>query len=127
MCLIGHSHILNFRKNYSNIKRINELDYKIFSQNGEDGIIDYFLHELKIEKPKYIEIGVGDYSECNTRFIFETYNSKGLIIDCLKDIKKKIMNNIIFWKGDLTIVEEFINHKNINSLLIENKFNKLKA
>ena len=124
VCLIGHSHILNFRKNYPNIKKINELDYKIFSQNGEDGIIDYFLHELKIEKPRYVEIGVGDYSECNTRFIFETYNSKGLIIDCIKDIKKKIMNNIIFWKGDLTIVEEFINHKNINSLLIENKFNK---
>ena len=124
VCLIGHSHILNFRKNYPNIKKINELDYKIFSQNGEDGIIDYFLHELKIEKPRYVEIGVGDYSESNTRFIFETYNSKGLIIDCLKDIKKKIMNNIIFWKGDLTIVEEFINHKNINSLLIENKFNE---
>ena len=56
VCLIRHSHILNFRKNYSNIKRINELDYKIFSQNGEDGIIDYFLHELKIEKQNILRL-----------------------------------------------------------------------
>lgn len=124
LCLIGHSHLLNFRRNYKNIKKINELDYKIFSQNGEDGIIDYLLYELKIESPKFVEIGIGDYTECNTRFIFETCNSKGLIVDCIKNLKKKILNNIIFWKGDLIILEQFIDHKNINSLLIENKFDK---
>ncbi len=124
LCLIGHSHLLNFRQNYKNIKKINELDYKIFSQNGEDGIIDYLLHELKIESPKFVEIGIGDYTESNTRFIFETCNSKGLIVDCIKNLKKKILSNIIFWKGDLIILEEFIDHKNINSLLIENKFDK---
>ena len=42
---------------------------------------------LKIEKPKFVEIGVGDYSECNTKFIFERTSAKGLIIDCLKNFK----------------------------------------
>ena len=56
---IGLSHILNLRANYSKIKNINDLDFKIFSQNGEDGIIDYLLHSLKIDKPKFVEIGVG--------------------------------------------------------------------
>ena len=69
--MLGHSHILNMRKNYINIKNLGDTDYKIFSQNGEDGILDYLLHQLNIEKPKFIEIGVGDYSESNTRFIFE--------------------------------------------------------
>ena len=63
----------------SKIRNINDLDYKIFSQNGEDGIIDYLLHALKIDKPKFVEIGVGDYSECNTRFLFERTSPKGLI------------------------------------------------
>ena len=48
-----------------------EVDYKIFSQNGEDGIIDYLIYNLNLEKPTFLEIGVGDYAESNTRFLFE--------------------------------------------------------
>ena len=55
--MIGTSHILSMRKNYPNIKNLNELDYKVYSQNGEDGIIDYLLFQLNIEKPRFIEIG----------------------------------------------------------------------
>ena len=118
---IGLSHILNFRVKYSKIKNINDLDFKIFSQNGEDGIIDYLLHSLKIDKPKFIEIGVGDYTECNTRFLFERCSPKGLIIDCLKDLEKKISNNIKLWRADLTILEKMISPDNINVIL--KKFN----
>ena len=53
---IGLSHILNIREKYKKIKNINDLDYKVFSQFGEDGIIDYLLHSLKIDKPKFVEI-----------------------------------------------------------------------
>ena len=122
--LIGHSHIINIRKNYEDIKYLNDLDYKIFSQNGEDGIIDYFLHRLKIDNPKFVEIGVGDYTESNTRFLFETSNSKGLIIDCIDEFEKKL-KNINLWKGDLTILNEFINDKNIIKLLNSKNFLKI--
>ena len=81
--MTGNSHILNMRKNYCYIQNLEELDYKIFSQNGEDGILDYLLFTLKIEKPKFIEIGVGDYYESNTRFVFEKTSCKGLIIDII--------------------------------------------
>tara|TARA_B100000282_G_C31726807_1_gene488891 strand:+ start:108 stop:1013 length:906 start_codon:yes stop_codon:yes gene_type:complete len=118
---IGLSHILNFRVKYPKIKNINDLDFKIFSQNGEDGIIDYLLHSLKIDKPKFIEIGVGDYTECNTRFLFERCSPKGLIIDCLKDLEKKISKNIKLWRADLTILEKMISPDNINVIL--KKFN----
>lgn len=121
---IGLSHILNLRANYSKIKNINDLDFKIFSQNGEDGIIDYLLHSLKIDKPKFVEIGVGDYSECNTRFLFERCSPKGLVIDCLKDLEKKISKNVKLWRADLTILEEMISPDNINSLLRKFSFEK---
>ena len=42
------------------------------------------LRKLNIEKPKFVEIGVGDYTESNTRFLF-LKTAKGLIIDCLED------------------------------------------
>ena len=42
-------------ENFEKIRNINDLEYKVFSQNGEDGIIDYLLHSLKISKPKFIK------------------------------------------------------------------------
>jgi len=120
----GSAHFINSRKNYPEVKNLNELDFKVFSQSGEDGIIEYLLYSLDIKIPKFVEIGIGDYQESNTRFLFEKTNAKGLVIDCLKDRKNKILKNVILWKGDLTIVEKFVNAENINNVLKENGFNK---
>jgi len=49
---LGVSHVINMRSKYKKIKNINDLDYKVYSQNGEDGIIDYLLYSLKIDKSK---------------------------------------------------------------------------
>ena len=74
------------------------------------------------QKPKFIEIGTGDYSESNTRFLFERTNCKGLIVDCIKNLKKKVSRNTKLWKGDLTIVEEFVDSENITKILKDNNF-----
>ena len=120
--LNGHSNIIIHRKNYENLRNLNDIEYKVFSQSGEDGIIDFLLSNLKIEKPKFIEIGVGDYSEANTRFLYERCSPKGLIIDCLNDLENKISKNIKLWTGDLKIVENYINSKNLIKILEENDF-----
>ena len=88
--MTGLSHLLNMREKYPNIRSLNDVDFKIFSQNGEDGIIDYLLYQLNIEKPKFVEIGIGDYTEANTRFIFERTSPKGLVIDSIQDLEIKI-------------------------------------
>ena len=115
--MIGLSHILNIRQNYSNIKMLSDVDYKIFSQNGEDGILDYILHQLNIEKPKFIEIGVGDYIEANTRFIFERCSPQGAIIDCMEQLEQKVKKNIKLWKGELKIINRAIDSTNISEVM----------
>jgi len=120
--LLGSKSIFESRKNYKNIKDINQVELKIFSQNGEDGIIDYLLESLSIRKPKFVEIGVGDYSEANTRYIFETRSPKGLIIDCNENLNKKVEKNIKLWKGDLKIVEALVNSQNILKILSRDNF-----
>ena len=120
--LLGKSHFLNYRPKYKSLKNISDLDYKIFSQNGEDGIIDYLLYSLDITSPKFIEIGIGDYEESNTRYLFETTNSKGLIIDCIKNLKTEVLKNTKLWRGDLKIIENFIDSENIIKILKENSF-----
>jgi hypothetical protein len=100
------------------------LDYKDFSQNGEDGIIDYLLYSLKIDKPKFVEIGIGTYKESNTRFLFERTGPEGLVIDYIEDLEKKIKKNVRFWKGDLTVVNKMVNSENIINILENNNFNR---
>ena len=122
--LLGRSHFLNYRPKYKSLKNISDLDYKVFSQNGEDGIIDYLLFSLNIVTPKFIEIGIGNYEESNTRYLFETTNSKGLIIDCMKNLKTEVLRSTKLWRGDLKIIEDFVDSENINKILEENSFNK---
>ena len=122
LLMLGTSHILNMRKNYKNISNLNEVDFKVFSQNGEDGIIDYLLFSLQIEKPKFIEIGVGDYYESNTRFLFERSSGDGLIIDIIDNLQKRVEKNIRLWRGNVKILNRKIDSENILATLKEFNF-----
>ena len=117
---IGLNNLIQNRKSYSYVKDVRECEVKIFSQNGEDGIIDYLINQLKINDPNFIEIGVGDYEEANSRFLYEKYHRNGLIIDCESNLKKKVLSNINSWKGNINIVEEFVTSENIQNILKKN-------
>jgi hypothetical protein len=78
---------------------INDYEFRVFSQFGDDGIIQYLIDNLEIKKNerKFIEIGVGDYSESNTRFLLMKDYWEGLILDGSNQIlkvKKNIMNGL---------------------------------
>lgn len=125
--ILGLSQIFNSKKNYDNIKFLHQSEVKIFSQNGEDGIIDYIINRLGILIPNFIEIGVGDYRESNTRFIYCRYHPKGLIIDSENELKKKVLMHLrekssffTLWKGELTILNTHVESENINLILAEN-------
>jgi len=119
---IGSSHFSVMRQYYSEIKNLSDADYKVFSQTGEDGIIDYLLYSLNIKVPKFVEIGVGDYRESNTRYIFQKNCSKGLIVDKNKNLEKKVSKIVKLWKGDLTIIETAVTSENILHILNSNEF-----
>jgi len=107
---------------YDKAKDLDEVNFKVFSQNGEDGIIDFILYKLNIKIPKFIEIGVGDFSECNTRFIYRKNHPKGLIVDIIKNFSKKVSLVEETWKGGLITIEKKIDPTNINRVLSENNF-----
>jgi len=119
---IGSSHFGLASKNYKDIKNINQVEYKVFSQNGEDGIIDFLLNQLNIQNPKFLEIGVGNYKESNTRYIFMKNPTKGMIIDNVKNLKQEVSKNVKLWKGDLKIIEETVTSDNIFNILKINNF-----
>ena len=118
--ILAHFILLRSRVFYEKYELIEDAEIKVFSQNGEDGIIDYIVQKLNLKKPSFVEIGVGDYSESNTRLLYEMYYGNGLIIDKNKDLKKKISQNLNLWKGTLKVVEAQVSAQNINSLLEAN-------
>ena len=61
--------------------RIAEAEFRVFSQWGEDGIIQYLVHRVPIENKTFIEFGVEDYKESNTRFLLIHDNWSGLVMD----------------------------------------------
>ena len=117
---IGKVQISLNRNKYHEVEDLIETEVKIFSQNGEDGIIDYLVHKLKVDKKNFIEIGVGNYRESNTRFLYNRYHPKGLIIDYIDDMKKKVTKHVNFWKGVLRICNQKIDADNILDILNKN-------
>ena len=92
--LIGKNLIYKSKLVRKNFNTLEDAEFKIYSQNGEDGIINFIVESLNIKKPNFVELGVGDYSECNTRFLYEIYYSSGLVIDCIQDLHTKIRKNV---------------------------------
>jgi hypothetical protein len=99
------------------VKNIHDAEFKVFSQWGDDGIIQYLLNNIDIPEKRFIEFGVADFTESNTRFLLLNDNWSGLVMDCSPDNVNFIKNDEIYWKYDLTALHTFATAENINSTL----------
>jgi hypothetical protein len=106
----------NFKGGFSNS------EFKVFSQNGEDGILQYLIGQIPDIPKSFIEFGVESYLESNTRFLLMYSSWKGLVIDGSRSNIDFIKSQDIFWRYDLTAVEKFITKENINSIFSDNGF-----
>lgn len=107
-------------KSLNEINSLKDIEFKIFSQWGEDGIIQYLINKIPIENEVFIEFGVENYIESNTRFLLINNNWSGLVIDGSKENIDYIKNDPeIYWKYDLSVVQNFITIENINEIIRE--------
>lgn len=106
-------------KEFANAKRDSLMSYEfsIFSQWGDDGIIQHLINTIDIPNPTFIEFGVSDYLESNTRFLLMNDNWTGLIMDSSKKHINFIKNSSLYWKYHLSARTAFIQAENINSLI----------
>jgi hypothetical protein len=106
----------------SNIEsdNLNDYEFRVFSQWGEDGIIQHLVRNLDIPRKHFVEFGVEDYRESNTRFLLVNNNWSGLVMDASAANIQRITQDMIYWAYDLTPVQAFITRENINELLRKN-------
>lgn len=102
------------------IQNISDAEFKVFSQWGEDGIIQYLIHSIEIPNKTFVEFGVQNYEESNTRFLLINDNWKGLVLDGSKEFIEYIKRDPIYWRYNLKAENLFITKDNINDVLVNN-------
>lgn len=103
------------------INNIQQAEFKVFSQWGDDGIIQFLIHYLDINNKFFVEFGVENYKEANTRFLMMNNNWSGLIMDGSKKNIDFVKAMKWYYYYDLRAINTFVTCENINQLLVENE------
>ena len=98
---------------------LREAEFGIFSQWGEDGIIQYLVGRVPIERKAFVEIGVEDYRECNTRFLLCNNNWEGLIVDSGTAHLRTLEEEGLRWRYGIDGVSRWVTSDNVNGILEE--------
>ncbi|MCS5489170.1 FkbM family methyltransferase [Algoriphagus limi] len=104
---------------------LNDYEFKIFSQFGDDGIIQYLIKHLSIKNKTFIEFGVENYLESTTRFLMMNNLWSGFVMDGSKSFMDSLQNQPWYWKHQLLHKAAFITRENINGLIEESGFSDI--
>ena len=105
-------------------RSLKDVEFSIFSQFGDDGIIQWLTQNLEIPNKTFIEFGVEDFSESNSRFLMMNDNWSGFVMDGSELNIKNLKSSYYYWKYELASKAVFINKDNINDLIQEQEFNR---
>ena len=98
---------------------LRQSEFRVFSQFGDDGIIQFVIGRIPLApaEQRFIEFGVENYREANTRFLLLNDNWSGLVMDGSESYVSSIRSEAIYWRSDLTALARFITRENINSII----------
>jgi hypothetical protein len=75
-----------------------DAEVTVYSQFGEDGILDFLCDALDLPRPRAVEFGVGNFLECNTRFLAEYRGASVLAVDARKDLRTTMARLALNWR-----------------------------
>lgn len=116
------SSVARSNRTLSYINDLAEIEFSAFSQWGEDGIIDWLVSKLPTIPKAFVEFGVENYREANTRLLIQMQNWRGLIIDGSPENIRDIKRQDISWRHQLHSLNEFITRENIDQLIADAGF-----
>jgi hypothetical protein len=112
---------LNENKKSTNLA---DYEFKVFSQWGEDGIIQFLSKSIEIRNKTFIEFGVESFIEANCRFLLMKDNWSGFVIDGSSSNIEALKASYFYWKYHIDAVNAFITRDNINELLSKSGFSE---
>lgn len=101
---------------------LNKHEYKIFSQNGEDGILLWLISQVGAPTRSFVEFGIGSGRECNSANLVLNFGWHGLMMDGSKhNVKaaRSFFKYLMPWLefAKLDIRQAFVTRENINDLI----------
>ena len=103
---------------------IQDYEFGIHSQWGEDGIIQHLISKIPIANRTFIEFGVEDFAESNCRFLMVNNNWRGYVIDGSAKWIRALRASNWFWKYDLQTQCAMITRDNVGELLAQSGFDR---
>ena len=94
------------------MKLINISEKKIFSQFGEDGIIETIFNKIGTTNKRFVEIGIEDGKECNTRYLIKK-GWAGIMIEGKKRDSKRAKK--LYQQYPVGIINAFVTNLNVNT------------
>lgn len=119
---INQGRILSLAQHKLTSSDIRDYEFKVFSQWGEDGIIQFLVNNIDVKNKTFIEFGVEDFTESNCRFLMMKDNWSGFVIDGSPKNISSLRDSYYYWMFDLTSVSSFITRENISYLLEKSQF-----
>jgi hypothetical protein len=103
-------------------RQLRDAEFRVFSQFGDDGIIQYLIRQVPVPNDTFIEFGVENYEESNTRFLLLNDNWRGLVMDGSSSNIDHIRRSEISWRHELAAKAAFITRENINDHIVQAGF-----
>src|SRR5579871_5876790 len=63
------------------IRHLADVGFSVFSQFGEDGMIEWLVRHVALPNQRFVEFGVESFAEANCRLLLYHRNWKGLVMD----------------------------------------------
>jgi len=92
-------------------------EFKIYSQNGEDGILLHIFSKIGTKNKDFVEFGIEDGRECNTANLSINHGWRGLLIEGGKENVVKAKEYYKQTNGRVKVIQCFITKDNINNVL----------
>ena len=122
--LINQGRILASLNSDRRYGQLSDYEFKVFSQFGEDGIIQHLTQNLAIESKTFIEFGVENFQESNCRFLMMKDLWRGFVIDGSTKNINSLKSSYFYWQYQIQAECGFIDKDSIHSILQRSDFGK---
>jgi hypothetical protein len=108
------------------LPKLTDVEFRCYSQNGEDGILLYLFSLLGAANRRVVEICAGDGIECNAANLIINHHWEGLLIDSSNEQLAAGRRFYSQCKETVakppTLVLAWVTAENVNSILLQNGF-----
>jgi len=111
--------IAALRERYADLNDgLSASEVRVFSQNGEDGVLAEIFSRIGVEHRFFVEFGVEDGVQCNTRFLAEILGWSGVYFEADAEFFARL-NSRLANRPDLKTIRSVISPDNVEALFAD--------